>query len=473
MNKKFALLLVLLAAMVMGSVASASAAEVKATGSWTISAEWTDRNNFSEVESNTFAINQRARTAFHFVANENLKAVLNTQIGTAHWGSGLFSVGAGRSAATTGGAASAGAGNIMLREGYVKFTVPSTKAAVIAGFQGLSLPSAVGGGSAIFDDQVGAVAAVVPVMDSLTLVGGYGRALEAAATTGSKTSFDVAFAYADVKLNGFNLQPFLAYGYSGAKSGADALAGFSTANGSISSGTRAYFGGIAATIDAFNPIKIMADFNYGKATKGAGVANAPSQTRSGWLFDMQIDYTGLSMMTPSLVFSYTSGEKDPNGNSSQANRNSNRMPVISAQNYAIGSFWMQGSNSLNADGLGGTSANNLGYWLLGLQLKDIKFIDKLTHTVNVLYFKGTNDDQFVVKQGRAAALTYGQFLTDKDSLWEVDVNTKYQVYSELAAHLELGYINPSFNKTTWNGNALNGQGNKDAYKVAAILNYSF
>jgi len=481
MNKKFALLLVLVAAMVMGSVAGASAADIKATGSWTVSADWMTRSNFSEIESRTFTIAERARTAFQFVANENLKAVLETQIGTASWGNGALSIGAGRTASTTAaGAASAGAGNIMLRKGYLDFMVPGTKVNVLAGFQGLSLPSAVGGGSAIFDDQVGAVAVVAPVMDSLSLVGGYARPLEATATSGSKTSMDMVFAYADVKLSGVNLQPFAAYANIGAKSGVNTnMVGLVSSNSSLSSGGRAYFAGIAATVTAFDPIKIMADVNYGKAITSGASATQKDATRSGWLLDLQVDYTGLSMMTPSLVFSYTSGE---NGNStSKGNGNSERMPVVgNPQNYALTTFWMQGSNSLTADGLGNTSQTNLGYWLAGLQLRDIKFIDKLTHTLAAYYIKGTNNVDYV---NQAAGTTmngnivYGQTLTTKDSLWEVDLNTKYQIYSELSAMLELGYINPSFNKATWTktGSVYSAaqQGNKDAYKATVTMNYSF
>lgn len=477
MNKKFALLLVLVAAMVMGSVASASAADVKATGSWTISAEIRDRQTLNQNEGDTFNVYQRARTAFQFIANENLKGVLNTQIGTGTWGSGLFQIGAGRNtSATAGGAAAAGNGNIMLREGYVEFKVPGTQALVKGGFQGISLPSAVGGGSPIFDDQVGALVSVLPVMDSLSLVGGYARPTQGSGNNNSGSSFDMGFLIADVKpMKGLNFQPYVAYGYAGAEAVRGLVAnttGTNPANPGTSyrglassyinstvTSINAYFAGTSATVDLFSPVKLMADLHYGKA------AASDKSNRSGWMFDFQADYTGLSMMTPSLFFAYTSGE---DGDSTKNNK-SERIPVIGRpQNYALSTFWFQGSNSLWSDSVGGDTSTNMGFWTVGLNLKDIKLIDKLSHTFSVLYVKGTNNDNWAKASG-----TYGSSLSTKDSLWEVDLNTKYEIYSELAAHLELGYINPDFNKTTWATTGTSSQLNKDAYKAAVILNYSF
>jgi hypothetical protein len=191
---------------------------------------------------------------------------------------------------------------------------------------------------------------------------------------------------------------------------------------------------------------------------------------------MAVDYTGLSMMTPEIFFAYSSGE---NGNSSKGSGKSERMPVAgSPQNWALGSFWLQGSNSLISDSLGGDTGSNLGFWALGLSLKDIKFFDKISHTANVIYFKGTNNVDYLKQQsltGTSAvnSATYGQFLTTKDSLWEVDLNTKYQMYDELALHLQLGYINTSFNKDAWLPVKGANLDQSDAYKVSVIMNYTF
>jgi hypothetical protein len=489
MNKKFALLMVLVAALVMGSFSSASAAEIKANGSWQIEADLNVSNDFQKKggvsEDKTFNIAQRVRQSFQFIANENLKGVLEVQLGSANWGNGALGIGAGRSAATSASANSAlaGQGNFMLRKGYVDFNWPGTKVKFLAGFQSLSLPSAVGGGSPVLDDHFAALAAVVPVTDGLSLVGGYGRLYDtngsvsttAGSLSGSGTSGDLAFMIADINMiKGVSVQPWVAYANLGSKLGATALGGLTGANSTASEGVRAYFGGAALTVSAFDPFKIMADFNYGKATFNNGSAQHQDGGRSGFLFDLAVDYTGLKMMTPSVFFAYSSGES---GNSSDGA--SKRMPVVgSPQNYALGSFFLQGGDSINMS----YNAPNttMGYWALGLSLKDIKLVDKLSHTFNVIYFKGTNDVDYL-KQSNVTGGTsntkavYGQFLTTKDSLWEVDLNTKYQIYDELSLGLELGYINPSFDKSAWGAvnSDFNNYGNQDAYKASLLVNYSF
>ncbi len=488
MNKKFALLLVLMAALVMGSVASASAAEIKANGSWQIEADLNVNNDFQKKgaasEDKTFNIAQRVRQSFQFIANENLKGVLELQLGSANWGNGALGVGAGRSGNLTGtGSLAAGNGNFMLRKGYVDFKWPGTKINFLVGFQSLSLPSAVGGGSPVLDDHFAAAAAVVPVTDGLSLVGGFGRLYDqnsAYATTngansGSGTTGDVAFLIANIDMiKGVSLQPWAAYANIGSKVGAPSLAGLQGSNSTTNEGVRAYWGGAALTMTAFDPFKIMADFNYGKATWNNSGATKDKGGRSGFLFDLAVDYTGLSMMTPSVFFAYSSGE---NGNSTTGGGGSERMPVVgNPQNYALGSFFLQGGDSINMSY--NAPSNTMGYWALGVSLKDIKLIDKLSHDVHLIYFKGTNDVDYLkenIAGVQSTKAVYGSFLTTKDSLWELDVNTKYQVYDELALRLELGYINPSFNKDAWGGvnSDYSTYGSKDAYKASLAVNYSF
>ena len=98
---------------------------------------------------------------------------------------------------------------------------------------------------------------------------------------------------------------------------------------------------------------------------------------------------------------------------------------------------------------------HIGYWLLGLALKKITFMEKLTHDFTFAYIKGTNSASLLEdpQLGRTAALypyQAGHFLTTKDSLYEFDFNTQYQLFSELKAIVEFGYIVQSLHKDTWN-----------------------
>ncbi len=479
--KKLALSLALIGAVAFGATA-ASAAEIKATGTWQIDANLRNNQDFTDTKKdNSFDVEQRIRTAFQFIANENLKGVLETQIGTNSWGNGQYSIGAGRTANQTAtGANSAGNGNLILRKAYLDFKVPDTKVNILAGYQSISLPSAFGGGSAILDDHMAGIAAVVPVTDGMNVVAGYARPYDAntsgsnssAGVRGSGSALDAAFLYGDLNFTGFKVQPFLAYGYAGANAiehyAKDKAAnstypalGITTPDGGYPvDGVRAYWAGAAFTMTALDPFKVMADVNYGRAT-----FNGSDSGRSGWLADLAVDYTGLSMVTPELFFAYSSGENSDG-------KKSERMPVLSGENWAYGTFWMQGGDSLTANTT--MPQNNLGFWALGLSFKDIKLIDKLSHTVNFIYFKGTNDES--VAAGLNTNDGYGNVLTKKDHLFEVDLNSKYQLYDELSLGLELSYINASFDKDVWHNAGVAGDRDdlsKDAYKATLMMRYTF
>ncbi len=90
----------------------------------------------------------------------------------------------------------------------------------------------------------------------------------------------------------------------------------------------------------------------------------------------------------------------------------------------------------------------MGFWALGLSLKDIQsFAEGLTHDAHFIYAKGTNKfrDDYTGK-----SVHYGRMLTDKDSLVEIDFNTGYKLYDELTLSLDLGYLNLSTKESRWN-----------------------
>ncbi|MHC1701840.1 MAG: outer membrane homotrimeric porin [Humidesulfovibrio sp.] len=489
----------LLGLMVLGLAATASAADIKATGKWQIeatmqNADFLDKGAVSEDK--TFNIEQRVRTAFQFIANENLKGVLDLQIGSANWGTGAFSIGAGRSGNLTGtGSLAAGNGNIMLRKGYVDFKWPNTKVNFLVGFQTVSLPAAFGGGSAILDDQVAAAVVSTPITDNVKLLAGYARPYDANSAyattagnlTGAGTSTDVVFAAVPLDFKGVNITPFAAYASigsttAGAMTGGTALPGLATGNSSATEGARAYWGGVAATVTALDNFKFMADFNYGKATYNQG--GNSNGGRAGWMADIAVDYTGLKMMTPSAFFVYSSGEK---GNSTDGNSDgSHRMPSLgNPQNWAVGSFFFGDRNFINpVPANAGYVQRVMGFWTAGVSLKDIKIFDKMSHTAHLLYVKGTNDKKFLTENtggniNVAGVANYGGFLTTKDSLWEIDFNTKYMIYDELAVNLDLGYINADFDKDVWGSSSktnaadLRNYGSADAYSARLGVAYSF
>ncbi len=472
-----------LALLVLGLSAVAQAADIKATGSWQIQAQFRNNQDFTDQDEDArLLIHQRMRTAFHFIANENLKAVLDTQIGGSNegWGQGVYTIGSGRNTSANGPSGANG-GAIMLRQGYLDFMVPGTQINTKVGFQTVALPSSgLGGGSVILDDQAAGIVMAAPVLDTVKVVGGFVRASQGTDTPASGSALDAVFLAAPITPKGFSITPFAAFAYGGSTAGAVAggttsANGFSSANSTSTSGVRGYWGGVAFTMDAFQPFKVFADLNYGKATYNNYVAGQNNSGREGWFFQTAVDYTGLTMMTPSVFFAYSSGEKDPGSNGSGAtDSKSHRMPQLAApQTWALGSFFF-GDRDLIMRGINAHDSANedMGFWALGLSLKDIALIDKVKHTAHVMYVKGTNNAGWV--RNRQSGVVYGSMLSDKDSLWEVDFNTKYEMYKELNAYLNLGYINQNFDKDVWrNVSTRYSEKDANAYKIAMGLTYAF
>lgn len=483
----------LAAILLLLSATCASAAEIRARGYWWMEAVNRGGWDFlKSTEDSTFTIDQKLRTAFYFTANENLRGVLDTQIGNQSWGAGMYQIGAGRNTSTTAGGAAAGSGNIMLRKAYIEYMLPGTRVNTTVGFQTVTLPSAFGGGSPVFDDQVSAAVVSGAINDSVSLTAGYARPLQGANTSGSGSGFDIVFASLPVSTSGMTITPYLAYAYGGASSGAlsnaasgTALAGtyfvggFAGPNSDGSNGVRAYWAGLSLTSPVLDSFKVMSDFHYGKATYNNNPGNPASGGRSGYLFDIALDYTKLSWMTPELFFAYSSGE---NGSSARDGK-SERLPVVGLpQNWTVGSFYfgerLELTGSLNSTA--GYTRNTLGYWATGISLKNMTFVDKLSHDFNLLYARGTNNIDFLKEPGgNLRYVSYGGLLTTKDSLWEVDFNTRYKIYDELTTYLYLGYINASFNKEVWgtsslpNAAQIRADGGSNAYKIGLGLNYFF
>lgn len=448
--------------------------------------------NFNDGKDNHFSIEEKLRTAFTFTANENLRAVLDTQIGTNNWGNGLYQVSSGRTPnSTQGGANGTGSGNIMLRQGFIEYKWPGTLTNIKAGFQIISLPAAFGGGSPIFDDQAGALVVSTPITDAVSLTAGYVRPADGnnfgstSSLNGTGTATDMVFASLPIKAGSISITPFGMYMYSGHQSaGANSnlnsatLLGLAGPNASTAEGVRGYWGGAAFTMaPAELPIKIMADFDYGKATYSNYFNNTKDGGRAGWMADLAVDYTGLSFMTPEAFFVYSSGETGRNPD------RSNRMPVIGVpQNWTIGSFFfgerLELAGSMNNPA--GYTLFTLGYWAGGISLKNITFFDKLSHDFNLLYARGTNDPEYLRNSVNIRGVNYAGFLTTKDSLWEVDLNTRYKIYDELTAYLYLGYIKSNFDINTWGASAVTNaasirtaKSSGDAAKVGLGLNYFF
>ena len=473
------IMLAVLCAFVL-SAAAASAADIKASGTWAVEAVWSSNWDFLKKAdtdrgaNSSYQVYQRATTSFEFIANENLKGVLQTRYGTERWGNKSFALGNGDSGSNTGAQ-----NRITVRQAYLDFNWPDTTVNVRAGYQGVSLPAAIGGGSMILDDEIGSAVVTGSITDNISYLVGYARAVSGTAAANNPTDnafVDAYIAALPLAFEGFDIKPFFMY----APMSNGLVSGDTTANmaGMLANNAsnpangdaiidNAWWLGTSFSMDLFDPFVLKADFNYGKVD-----ASQKRNEKSGWLFDMALEYKGFDFMTPEVFFAYTSGE---DGNASK-NNGSERMPILAAQNWAVGSFFFGGDTLLNGS-LPGTSTRpaQQGFWVLGLSLKDIQsFAEGLTHTAHILYAKGTNDKDTLNQAGSGSLnnnFTYGRTLTEKDSLTEIDFNTAYKIYDELTMTLDLGYLNLSTKENRWENTK--GYKGGDAWKVSTGVVYKF
>ena len=85
-----------------------------------------------------------------------------------------------------------------------------------------------------------------------------------------------------------------------------------------------------------------------------------------------------------------------------------------------------------------------GTWGVGLRLHDLSFVEDLKHSIRVAYWGGTNSPAMAkyvsTSYGWNNQNPEGPYLTTNDGLVEFNLVNSYQIYDNLEANLELGYI---------------------------------
>ena len=406
--KRFITLLAM-AALVLGTVAPASAdLAVKAAGAWRVHGNVLSNfgdfdDDTSSVYNDTFTIQHRMRTQLRFVYNENVMGELYTEYGNVTWGQG---------AGTYGVRDNNAASELHIKRAFIQFRWPETDLLTTVGEQDITFPSSGAFSSMVQGgEDAGAIAVSTPLTDVLGLTLVYTRLAETTAQT-SGNDFDVFLAAVPVKLEGMTIAPWFSYAMVGQNSG------FNTDNDNAN----IWWAGAGFNMTALDPIVIYADFVYGSADDGyTGLADGTS----GFMIDAMVEFKGLDFATLQGFGVYSSQNDDGDG----------AMPHIDSD-------WTIGGSMIN----GSTFTTDLGpaapgFWMVGAAARKIQFLDKLSHDVIALYAKGTGDAAGFGGNNFGSSLPG---LTSDDSYWEVDLNTRYQIYESLAAIVELGYGKPDF-----------------------------
>ena len=509
MKKIFTLMLA--AGMLLGAASGAKAIDFKASGEWLVGFGLGDGSLIKDVDNkkrhheDTFSAGQRVRLQLDAVASESLSGTVFFEIGDQMWGQ-----------SESGGALGADSTSVVkLKNAYIDWMVPNTDLKLRMGLQAVALPN-VAGGSAIMDGDAAAVVASYQFNENVGLTALWMRPLNDNYTgtnadgeaygNGHKNYLDNMDLFAlmlPLKFDGVELTPWAMYGMQG-KNARFNEGGVETADGALSVTLPGYYpgmnfgpgglghtgkaygsmfwAGLPVAITAFDPLNIEFDINYGyveamgryDVLKRGVESVLGNSKREGWLVKALVEYK-MDWGTPGIFGWYASGD---DGN---VKNGSERLPSIAgAGNFT--SFmgdgnlaWGTGYNFYD---------NNLTYagtWGVGLQIADVSFVEDLKHTFRVAYWGGTNSPSMVKYMGSAVAWNEttakqdGPYLTTNDGLLEFNLVNSWQIYENLEANLELGYIVNMMDKDTWDKSYVSNRNwsKQDAWKAQLIFAYSF
>ncbi|MDO4840119.1 MAG: outer membrane homotrimeric porin [Desulfovibrionaceae bacterium] len=499
--------LLLAAGLVFSATTAAQAIDFKASGQWLMGfsagdgnlvSKYGERGNKSKLNSNDkFTAAQRLRLKLEAVASENLSGTVQFEIGDTTWGQSGHS-----------GALGADDTCIEVKHAYLDWAIPDTALKVRMGIQPILLPNAAGG-SAVLDDDMAAVVASYEFNENVSATLMWGRPYndnygsnETVKHQNYLDNVDLIALSVPMSFDGFKVTPWIMYGMIGKNAllakdsdrkynGPDSL--FALANPAYVNNlhlTKAYgsafWGGLAAHITAADPLNIEFDFNYGyvenmgnyDAYKSDGTVRRGELRSEGFLLKALVEYK-MDWGTPGIFGWYASGDDGDPTNGSE------RMPSVSA----CGNFTsFMGDGNLgwsSSDALYDRELSYAGTWGVGLQVKDMSFLENLTHTFRVAYWGGTNDPSavkyFDESIGFLGNNKYGQtvpelYLTKTDSILEFNLVNNYKMYENFDINFELGYMVNFIDNDTWK-HANTGRNDsfdkREAWKAQLIVAYQF
>ena len=521
--------LVLAAGLVLSAASGAQAIEFKASGQWLMGFNAADGGLVNKKReagdrmrksnnNDIFSAGQRLRLQLDAVASENLSGTVYFEIGDTTWGQ-----------ASSGGALGADAQIIELKRAYIDWAVPNTELKVRMGLQGFAMPNAAGG-SAVLDDDVAAVVANYQFTENVGMTLAWARPYNDNYAAGISNHPNDKDGYLDnvdlislsvpLKFDGIEATPWVMYGIIGQNAFRDndnwrswftmsgyedglkynedgTIAGFGrwATDGNFDrrhANSSAFWAGLPVKLTLWDPLNIEFDINYGymesmgngtmyKMGDTGGVGKRFSTEREGWMAKALVEYK-MDWGTPGILGWYSSGDDSNPGNGSE------RMPSISP----CGNF-----TSFLGDGNWGWASSgtiydrNLSYagtWGVGLQVKDMSFLEDLKHTFRAVYWGGTNSPAMAKYASRPWSWGAGMiedtnfgdqelYLTTNDGILEFNLVNSYQIYENLEVNLELGYLVNFIDQDTWKKSVGGRMGEayqkQDAYKAQLIFAYTF
>jgi hypothetical protein len=410
--------------------------------------------------------------------------------------------------------------NIVTRWAYLDWLIPNTPIQVRMGIQPVALPSTRIGTPVLNTDIAGVVVSSATPLDWLSVTAFWLRPYDNYAndfysgTYPGRNRFDETDAFGFIlplsfSNIGLDVKPWFVFANVGASSGIYArnfgantigAAGFAyNAGGGASAWadatpgsddrTHGIWAGINFDFKLLDPLVFGLDVMYGNLHKNkltitetdptSQVSHEDSIGTRGWFLAATLDYKlnfGSNFsVTPGIFGWWASGDSAGGVENGQLGR----MPVIGVNGGAFKptSFGTAGyGNSIGQWGeCGDIMGTGTGTWGVGIQLANATFIKDLSHTLRFAYYRGTNDSDIPVDD-RIKYADDNLYLTDKDSVFEINFDHTYKIYENLTAALELGWLHLNSDEETWGNTSFTrteGKENTSAWKAQLLFTFAF
>ncbi len=515
------LTLCITAAMLLGA-ANAQAIEFKVKGMFLFVFDYVDGGNFMSQDRagnsvygqqwaavhqsrDNFEAIQRTHLQIEAIASESLSGTVHFEMGDYRWGYGA-----------DGGALGADGQIVRVKHAYLDWIVPDTEWRFRMGLQAGVLPSTTVDNPVLIDDVAG-ITSSYKFNNNISLTGFWYRpyndnwAGDNGSDANAYDNMDLFGLVLPISYDGFKITPWAVGGAMGHNTVNPQATSTNSFNISIHSPrgisshqirdglfpaafattrpqnsifteqyTSLFWGGVTTDITAADPWRFTFDAIYGATSTGRDYLD-----REGWYATALIEYK-MDWGTPGIYAWYFSGDD------SDVNNGSERMPYISTTNSIANSqssFGYRGSSSVGG-GKGVLDTNPNGTWGVGFRLKKMSFVDDLSHLFRVNFFGGTNAPEMAdyitgrkTTSGNGAVYrqmtdfnSFGTYLTTEDTGIEINFDTRYKIYDNLTADIELGYIHLWLSEDAWGriGNQTsNSLHYKDAWKMTVNLTYRF
>ena len=408
--------LVLAAGLVVSAFAgSASAGEFKPVLQFAEEFSYGDAGTNDQLEN--FNAVTRIRFGFDYVASEDLSATILFQYGGYHWG--------------TDEPNDDDEAKLKMRLAYIDWTLPNTDVKVRMGRQAVVVPS-YAFGSPVLDSRADAISINGNVNENISLGLAWMRAdRNLRNDKGVITRYDYGYDTTDALMlnaefayDGFKVAPWAVYAHKqhGAESGITQHFNIDGVNADAD----LYIIGASAELNMFDPFVFAVDALYNNI-KYHNMAPLAEDSYDAFYVAAKASYK-LSNGVASLGGWYSTGNDREN--------NDNGFVVLDG-GFSASSVLFDG-NIVGSDPYTNVMGSDspFGTWGVIAEYAGFSFLENLSHTARVLYIEGTNENA----PGKLLAHDIADGLTEDDSAVEIDFDTTYQIYKNLSATLQLGYV---------------------------------